>query len=148
MNYKEIIRAEIERRKSLADEQKNNGYFFARSDAYMELLNFIDSMTEEPVGDDLDDAARKYSREWYAKRIGTRPKCTGCYAHIEDAFTDGAKWQKEQLLKDATLGEIHERSDGTLGWTTVMGTTRDYRNYLLSHFKNGDRVKLIIIKDE
>ena len=67
---------------------------------------------------------------------------------IRNAFEDGAKWQKEHLLKDATLGEIHERSDGTLGWTTAMGTTRDYRNYLLSHFKNGDRVKLIIIKDE
>ena len=44
----EKIKAEIERRKSLADKQKNNTYFFARSDAYMELLNFIDSLEEEP----------------------------------------------------------------------------------------------------
>lgn len=40
----EEIRKEIERRKSLAEKQKNNPYFFARSDAYAELLNFIDSL--------------------------------------------------------------------------------------------------------
>lgn len=44
----EKIKAEIERRKSLADKQKNNTYFFARSDAYAELLNFIDSLEDEP----------------------------------------------------------------------------------------------------
>ena len=48
MNKVEKIKAEIERRKSLADKQKeNNIYFFARSDAYAELLNFIDSLEEE-----------------------------------------------------------------------------------------------------
>lgn len=48
MNKIEKIKAEIKRRKSLADKQKNNAYFFARSDAYAELLNFIDSLEEEP----------------------------------------------------------------------------------------------------
>lgn len=48
MDKVEKIKAEIERRKSLADKQKNNTYFFARSDAYKELLNFIDSLEEEP----------------------------------------------------------------------------------------------------
>ena len=47
MGKVEKIKAEIERRKSLADKQKNNTYFFARSDAYAELLNFIDSLEEE-----------------------------------------------------------------------------------------------------
>ena len=48
MDRVEKIRAEIERRKSLADKQINDYYFFARSDAYSELLNFIDSLEEEP----------------------------------------------------------------------------------------------------
>lgn len=48
MNKVEKIKAEIKRRKSLADKQKDNTYFFARSDAYVELLNFIDSLEEEP----------------------------------------------------------------------------------------------------
>jgi len=47
MDKVEIIKAEIKRRKLLADKQKNNTYFFARSDAYAELLNFIDSLEEE-----------------------------------------------------------------------------------------------------
>ena len=46
MDKVEKIKAEIERRKSLADKQKSNTYFFARSDAYAELLNFIDSLEE------------------------------------------------------------------------------------------------------
>lgn len=45
----EKIKVEIERRKSLADKQKNT-YFSARSDAYAELLNFIDSLEEETIG--------------------------------------------------------------------------------------------------
>ena len=47
MNKVEKIKDEIERRKSLADKQKNNAYFSARSDAYAELLNFIYSLEEE-----------------------------------------------------------------------------------------------------
>jgi hypothetical protein len=47
MDKVEKIKDEIERRKSLADKQKNNIYFSARSDAYAELLNFIDSLEEE-----------------------------------------------------------------------------------------------------
>ena len=48
MDKVEKIKAEIERRKSLADKEKDNMYFFARSDAYRELLHFIDSLQEEP----------------------------------------------------------------------------------------------------
>ena len=47
MDKVEKIKAEIKRRKSLADKEKENMYFFARSDAYRELLNFIDSLEEE-----------------------------------------------------------------------------------------------------
>lgn len=44
----EKIKDEIKRRKSLADKQRDDLYFSARSDAYAELLNFIDSLEEEP----------------------------------------------------------------------------------------------------
>ena len=47
MDKVEKIKAEIERIKSLADKQKDNTYFLARSDAYSELLNFIDALEEE-----------------------------------------------------------------------------------------------------
>lgn len=48
MDKVEKIKSEIKRRKSLEDKEKDNIYFFARSDAYAELLNFIDSLEEEP----------------------------------------------------------------------------------------------------
>lgn len=48
MGKVERIKAEIRRRKLLADKQKDNAYFLARSDAYAELLNYIDSLEEEP----------------------------------------------------------------------------------------------------
>lgn len=47
MDKVEKIKAEIRRRKSLADKEKDNMYFFARSDAYAELLNFIDSLEKD-----------------------------------------------------------------------------------------------------
>jgi hypothetical protein len=46
MDKVEKIKVEIERRKSWADKQKSL-FFSARSDAYAELLNFIDSLEEE-----------------------------------------------------------------------------------------------------
>lgn len=48
MDKVEKIKAEIKRRKALADKEQDNMYFFARSDAYAELLNYIDSLDEEP----------------------------------------------------------------------------------------------------
>ena len=59
MTDKEKIRAEIERRKNLADKQEDNGYFTARSDAYAELLTFIDSMQEEPTTSVWHDKSEK-----------------------------------------------------------------------------------------
>ena len=47
MDKVEKIKTEIKRRKLLADKEKENMYFFARSDAYRELLNFIDSLEED-----------------------------------------------------------------------------------------------------
>lgn len=69
-------------------------------------------------------------------------------ASYAQGMIDGSVWQKQQMMKDAQLGVIEERADGLLGWNTVYGTDKDYRNYLLSHFKNGDRVKIIIVKEE
>ena len=66
MDKVEKIKAEIQRRKSLSDKQKDNAYFFARSDAYAELLNFIDSLDEEP------DCVCDYTSDNHHIAIGTR----------------------------------------------------------------------------
>ena len=75
MTDKEKFRAEIERRKNLADKQEDNGYFTARSDAYAELLTFIDSMQEEPK-------KCMYSKDNYTDE-DRKVLCNGCEEECE-----------------------------------------------------------------
>ena len=66
MDKIEKIKSEIKRRKSLADKQKDNTYFFGRSDAYVELLNFIDSLKKEP------DCANNNTANNHKITVGTK----------------------------------------------------------------------------
>ena len=92
----ELIKAEIERRKSLADKQINNLYFLARSDAYAELLNFINSLEEEPVSEDLEEAAIIYLKEnWDVDNVYEEDDLG-----IRNAFKAGAQWQKLKTKKE------------------------------------------------
>lgn len=58
-----------------------------------ELLSFIDSMQEEPVSDDLEDAADKYSQSIHSDYFNDMFDSHNIY----DAVIYGAKWQKEQM---------------------------------------------------
>ena len=89
----ELIKAEIERRKSLADKQINNLYFLARSDAYAELLNFINSLEEEPVSEDLEEAAKRYA-------LNNTP-WDDCADEMQEAFKAGDQWKKEKFINKA-----------------------------------------------
>jgi hypothetical protein len=62
------------------------------------------------------------------------------YADMEEMFMEGAKWQKEQMMKDA-ICTIMQRDDcndlvPTIGDMSARG------------FEVGDKVKVIIIKEE
>lgn len=138
MTDKELIKQEIERRKSLADEQKNNGYFFARSDAYMELLNFIDSMTEEPASEDLEEYYKKefLPNEWFAK--------PGQRTISEFNFFTAkhfAEWQKRQMTEDAKDAWVntYESPDG-----------RYYAEFVIdeppANYRGKKNAKIIIVK--
>lgn len=84
--------------------------------------------TEKDFGiksNDLEEAACEYDN-----------------SHIDDnnfAFKAGAKWQKEKMMEDAVDGEIYFSLD-----------YQQYRIYTepLAYFHHGDKVKLIIIKEE
>ena len=56
-----------------------------------ELASFIDSLEEEPVSNDLEEAAEIYEEDaiFYAAR------------RISDFFKAGAQWQKEQTIDKA-----------------------------------------------
>ena len=65
---------------------------------------------EEPVSEDLEEAASRYAKEEYShKNPATLPdRCIGCYAPIMYAFKAGAKWQKENLWKPANGDDLPE----------------------------------------
>ena len=63
-----------------------------KEEAYNEMLAIIDSLQEEPVSNDLEEAASQYpsvirtiSPQWESE--------------LENAFKAGAKWQKKQIIQ-------------------------------------------------
>lgn len=92
---------------------------------FAHLLSFIDSLQEELVSEDLREASRKYFKS-------LKDSCF-ISSDIMLAFKAGAKWQKEQIMKDATDAELLE---GHL-----------IRQKDVTHpLHVGDKVKIIIIK--
>jgi hypothetical protein len=114
-NRIEKIRAEIERlyNQSLADEnrQADRGLeraasvSYGKSKACKELLSFIDSLQEEPVGEELKDVANKYGKDTFVNECMENGVCDNY--DLADAFEAGAKWQKEQDQSTIELAEDH-----------------------------------------
>lgn len=87
------------------------------------------SMQEEPVSVDLEKAARKYAKK---ESHGYEP------CNIVETFKAGAQWQKQQMEKKAFPVEIGRmRSD----YKCML-----HGNFL--HYDTGDKVKVIIIKED
>lgn len=70
----------------------------------------IDALKEKPVSEDLEQAADEYSDRILSENRGKYNPDWDTYAdgyeqsicaHVYPAFIDGAKWQKEQMMKDA-----------------------------------------------
>ncbi len=136
------LRAEIERRKTHFNKEATkyqyrhidyaNSCYGAR-DALRDLENFLDTLSEEP-DKSLDAVAKEYSL----------PFCGGrdlFMSDIADAFKAGAKWQKEQMLKDAVEGEILMQYSGRLCAETIHAINED-------KFKLGDKVRIVIVKED
>lgn len=79
---------------------------------------------EEPVSEDLEEAAREYVTPPCALGIRT--------------FIAGANWREKQMMKNAYVG-VYDCDDNT-SWIGFEG-------WLLSTSKVGKKVKLIIIKE-
>lgn len=95
---------------------------------------------EEPVSEELDEAASRYAKEEYSrKNPATLPdRCIGCYAPIRYAFRNGANWQKEQLMAKAVDGEV--------GYWNLRGLS--INTDLPRSVSEGDKAKIIVIKED
>jgi uncharacterized protein YbcC (UPF0753/DUF2309 family) len=136
MTDKEKIRAELERQK-----KENNG---SPLSVCNDLLSFIDSMQEEPISEDLEEAAKKAGQKYFPdeNNIWARPNYEAKAA--EYAFKDGANWQKEQMMKDAISGAFIRRNKYTKQ-NVLNGFSVTCEQ--IQKFNNGDKVKVIIIKE-
>jgi len=90
--------ARLKEETSIGLSEHENGVEQGRMEIINTLSIFLDSLQEEPVSEDLEEASRNYAdNEEYGNDV---------YFAIEAAFKAGAEWQKE---KDAILPHIRHR---------------------------------------
>lgn len=128
-----------------------------------QLIEVIDSLPEEKPSEDLEEAARQYTQEmlesWKFDSTGVRP--------IREPFIAGAEWMRKKdvedmylsdnrhflkcyeqgkvdmrvkMMNDAVEGEIVKDISNRLAVTA--------KNINLDGFKFGDKVKIIIVKQD
>jgi hypothetical protein len=136
------IREEVVRLKSLIG---NNSFLSdywkgcndGREDVCDELISIIDSLQEEPLSEDLEEAAFDYAEA--CKYEGGEKLLS------VEHFRAGANWQKQQMMKDATdacVTDIRTYKEETEVDFTVM-----YEKGIIP-YEIEQAVKLIIIKDD
>jgi hypothetical protein len=128
MTQIEIIKVEIEGlyklyRLSTSTEAKY------RCEAYKELLDLIDSLQVEPVSKDLEKEIHNQ-----AMKLHTAPT----YEELRNFALHFVEWQKEQMLAKAVDGEV--------GYWNIRGLSVNME--LPCKFEEGDKVKVIIIKED
>ena len=122
MTDKEKIREEVKRKLDVMQ------YQIHRKDVYKELkniLDYIDSLQEEPVSEELEEAADSY--------IKTHGEILG---FGRQTFKAGAKWQKEQMMVKTV--------ETTFNVSLPSGL---YDKLRIKGCKDGDKL-LVIKKDE
>ena len=93
---------------------------------------YIDSLQEEPVSEELEEAATQYGIDNFPSL------CNGCKHVPVDAFKAGTKWQKEQMMAKAINASCFGFQDAALFSFRLPAD-----KYLV-----GSEVKVIVIKED
>ena len=146
----ELIKQELEKLKVYP---KSRGFI-----KYM--LAFIESLLEEPASKDLEEACDNYYDETWDEHGGIAMVINNCNdiwfpsQAMEDFFKAGANWQKQQMMRDVVLEtKVMKDCDGDgietpyAEWLTLENTEIPYIPDNLG-LKEGDKVKIIIVKEE
>lgn len=102
---------------------------------------YVEKFCNDSVPNDLKKAAREYGFEEYRRRCNG-----GEYGTSEDAFIAGAKWAKEQIMREAVEGEVCipnvwvEHKEGQ-----ELVVRAEISKEL--GFKFGEKVRIIIVKE-
>lgn len=145
MTDKEKFRKEVEKLKSqllrgacssqIAMETR------CKEEAYNEVLAILDSLQEEPVSEELEKMSYHSAMD-----LINNPKFlpTTTFGELipmlQKLYKDGAKWQKQQMMKDAISGKVTEIYYPTDSCLEIEATLPE------SRFEDGDKV--LIIKEE
>lgn len=108
-----------------------------------EMVDIDDLPKEEPVSEDLEEAAKHYlySNILYDDVYVGNPTDKDCI----EMFKAGAKWQKQQMVKAAIETEV---VDDSFGQQVVEVPAIRYDVQPEDNMGIGDKVKLIIIKED
>lgn len=147
MSNKEKIRAEIERRYNERDRIGDD----IRANVHKSLISFIDSMQEEPVSEDLEEAAKQYGDELDNVLVVSINDDNSIGEYATQAFKAGAKWQKEQMMAKSIYAVV---SQVPCSNEIILYNPSSVDRYYLPQEMNklglnkGDKVKLVIIKED
>lgn len=133
----DAIKAEIESKYAFFGNSSDIAW--GKKVAYGQMLNYINSLPEEPVSEELEEAVNDY--------IGFAPEVDEClFVYSErKSFRAGAKWKKEQMMKDATEVTVHIDTGG-YPYIPQMELYDYDKDVPLA--KEGDKYKVILIKEE
>ena len=114
------------------------------------LLSFIDSIHEETVSEDLEEA----SKEWLEPQLDKSYVSYGEGKMMElthfdgyamlDAIEFGAKWQEQQMMAKAIDGKLFRTYDNS-SFKYKIDIDCDIR---IDKYKDGEKVKVIIVKED
>ncbi len=140
MTDKEKIRAEVERLLNKEWKWHSSTEAKFRCEAYKELLEFINSLDEEQVSDDLEEEIERFGD--YANLIAP----TREVEHIAHYF---ANWQKRQMMKEAIEVYVCTNFDKTrkIPCSTEWGGRIPWSS-IFENCNVGDKVKLIVVMED
>lgn len=163
MDKVQKIREEVARLQKRAEHnfgisltENERQFWLGESNVLTLIGNYIDTMQEEPVNEDLEEAAHEYAD----LRMSN-------YETAFYAFMSGAKWQKAKDQETIELAEDHamlagmekmkeEMMKDAVGGYVIEDTEEGNGDFLLSAeyipasmgLKDRQKVKVIILKDE
>ncbi len=152
MTDKELIEKEIKRRvesmnscpfktAELGSEKFDDGELYA----YKQILQFIDSLPEEPASEELEEEIESYIKDSLAIKFPTTDK-EQIKADIRYIARHFAEWQKQQMIEKAC--ELYRKELVALNnllvaydkeafekWMLIDDSVNDFRNTLKKSMK-------------
>ena len=138
MTDREIFKAELDRLKEetyIGLSEHENGVKQGRMEVINSLYKTLHHMQEEPVSEDLENEIEKMWAQESKYRDTDYTIAELTKQDYEDCARHFSQWQKEQMMKEAIDGEYLDNN------IILEGSIRGM-------YDDGDKVKLIIIKDK